>query len=86
MVNLQEDNDLENTVKISARRFEESPFISRVDDKRSSNEGFLRSRALGGCSVYVKYRSLLDSDFLSMQISIRGGSNERDENALTVNP
>ena len=33
MVNLQEDNDLENTVKISARRFEESPFISRVDDK-----------------------------------------------------
>ena len=34
MVNLQEDDDLENTVRISARRFEESPFISRIDDNK----------------------------------------------------
>ena len=32
MGNLQEEGDLENTVKISARRFEESPFISKIDD------------------------------------------------------
>jgi len=29
--NLQEEKDLENTVKISARRYEESPFIARHD-------------------------------------------------------
>ncbi len=33
LVNLQEDNDLKNTVRISARRFKESPYISRIDDK-----------------------------------------------------
>ena len=32
MANFQEDGDFENTVKISARRFKESPFISRIDD------------------------------------------------------
>ena len=26
--------DLQNTVQISARRFEESPFISRIDDSK----------------------------------------------------
>lgn len=31
MKNLQEASDLTNTVRISARRFEESPFISRTD-------------------------------------------------------
>lgn len=31
MVNLQEEKDLENNVAISARRFEESPFIERHD-------------------------------------------------------
>lgn len=31
MKNLQEASDLENTVRISARRFEESPFIARTD-------------------------------------------------------
>ena len=34
MGNLQEESDLENTVKISARRFEESPYISRIDDSK----------------------------------------------------
>ena len=34
MANFQEDGDLQNTVKISARRFEESPFISRIDDTK----------------------------------------------------
>ena len=33
MGNLQEDDDLENTVRISARRFDESPFISKLDSK-----------------------------------------------------
>lgn len=32
MKNLQEASDLENTVRISARRFEESPFIARTDN------------------------------------------------------
>ena len=31
MSNLQEASDLENNVQISARRFEESPFIERTD-------------------------------------------------------
>ena len=31
MKNLQESSDLQNTVRISARRFEESPFIARTD-------------------------------------------------------
>ena len=31
MGNFQEDTDLQNTVRISARRFEESPFLSRYD-------------------------------------------------------
>ncbi|MCY3769224.1 MAG: aminomethyltransferase family protein [Gammaproteobacteria bacterium] len=31
MKNLQESSDLENTVRVSARRFEESPFIARTD-------------------------------------------------------
>ena len=30
-MNLQEDKDLKNTVGISARRFEESPFLERQD-------------------------------------------------------
>ena len=30
-MNLQEEKDLENTVGVSARRFEESPFIERQD-------------------------------------------------------
>ena len=30
-MNLQEDKDLTNTVGISARRFEESPFLERQD-------------------------------------------------------
>ena len=30
MSNLQEASDLENTVAVSARRFEESPFIGRT--------------------------------------------------------
>ncbi|MYH90826.1 MAG: aminomethyl transferase family protein, partial [Gammaproteobacteria bacterium] len=30
MSNLQETSDLENTVAVSARRFEESPFIERT--------------------------------------------------------
>ena len=34
MGNLQEESDLHNTVQISARRFEESPFISRIDDSK----------------------------------------------------
>lgn len=34
MKNLQEASDLENTVAISARRFEESPFIERIDSPR----------------------------------------------------
>ena len=34
MGNFQEDSDLQNTIKISARRFEESPYISRVDDSK----------------------------------------------------
>ena len=34
MGNLQEESDLQNTVQISARRFEESPFISRIDDSK----------------------------------------------------
>jgi len=33
MVNLQEEKDLENNVSISARRYEESPFIQRHDTK-----------------------------------------------------
>ena len=33
MVNLQEEKDLENNVSISARRYEESPFIKRHDTK-----------------------------------------------------
>ena len=31
MANLQEEKDLENNISISARRFEESPFIERHD-------------------------------------------------------
>jgi glycine cleavage system aminomethyltransferase T len=31
MSNLQEASDLKNTVVVSARRFEESPFIERTD-------------------------------------------------------
>lgn len=31
MTNLQEASDLQNTVKVSARRFEESPYIERTD-------------------------------------------------------
>jgi hypothetical protein len=31
MGNFQEDTDLQNTVGISARRFEESPFLNRYD-------------------------------------------------------
>jgi hypothetical protein len=31
MGNFQEDTDLQNTVGISARRFEESPFLSRYE-------------------------------------------------------
>ncbi len=31
MSNLQEASDLENNICISARRFEESPFIERTD-------------------------------------------------------
>ena len=31
MGNLQEISDLKNTIKISARRFEESPFIERTN-------------------------------------------------------
>ena len=34
MSNLQEVSDLENTVAISARRFEESPFIERTDSPK----------------------------------------------------
>lgn len=34
MVNLQEEKDLENTVGISARRFEESPYIARHDTSK----------------------------------------------------
>ena len=34
MVNLQEEKDLENNVAISARRFEESPFIARHDTSK----------------------------------------------------
>ena len=34
MGNFQEDSDLQNTIKISARRFEESPYISRIDDSK----------------------------------------------------
>ena len=30
MKNLQEDSDFKNTVAVSARRFEESPFINRT--------------------------------------------------------
>ena len=33
MVNLQEEKDLVNNVSISARRYEESPFIDRHDTK-----------------------------------------------------
>ena len=31
MKNLQEDSDLKNTVVVSARRFEESPYIARTN-------------------------------------------------------
>lgn len=34
MNNLQEASDLENTVQVSARRFEESPFIKRTDSEK----------------------------------------------------
>ena len=34
MINLQEESDFENTVGISARRFEESPFIECHDTSR----------------------------------------------------
>ena len=34
MINLQEEKDLFNTVEISARRFEESPFIERHDTSK----------------------------------------------------
>lgn len=34
MVNLQEEKDLKNNVKISARRFEESPFVSRYNSPK----------------------------------------------------
>ena len=34
MINLQEESDFENTVSISARRFEESPFIECHDTSR----------------------------------------------------
>ena len=34
MINLQEEKDLLNTVEISARRFEESPFIERHDTSK----------------------------------------------------
>ena len=34
MVNLQEDEDLFNTVRVSARRFEESPFLERQNTKK----------------------------------------------------
>ena len=34
MVNLQEEKDLDNNVLISARRFEESPFIARHDTSK----------------------------------------------------
>ena len=33
-MNLQEEKDLENTVGVSARRFEESPFIERQDTSK----------------------------------------------------
>ena len=33
-MNLQEEKDLTNTVGISSRRFEESPFIARQDTKK----------------------------------------------------
>ena len=35
MVNLQEEKDFENNVKISARRFEESPFVSRYNSPKT---------------------------------------------------
>ena len=35
MVNLQEENDIANNVKISARRYEESPFISRYNSSET---------------------------------------------------
>jgi glycine cleavage system aminomethyltransferase T len=35
MVNLQEEKDLKNTVKISGRRFEESPFLARYNSSKT---------------------------------------------------
>ena len=35
MVNLQEEKDLKNTVKISGRRFEESPFLVRYNSSKT---------------------------------------------------
>ena len=34
MGNLQEESDLNKTIKISARRFEESPYIERTDSPK----------------------------------------------------
>ena len=35
MVNLQEEKDLKNNVKISGRRFEESPFLARYNSSKT---------------------------------------------------
>ena len=35
MVNLQEEKDLKNTVKISGRRFEDSPFLVRYNSSKT---------------------------------------------------
>jgi hypothetical protein len=39
---LQEEKDLENNVSISARRYEESPFIKRHDTKKYGPRGIRR--------------------------------------------
>ena len=54
MVNLQEEKDLENRVSISARRYDESPFIERHDTKnmvRGVYEG--RFFAVYNCEDYL---------------------------------
>ena len=40
MVNLQEEKDIANNVRISARRYEESPFISRYNSSETVRGGY----------------------------------------------
>ena len=54
MINLQEEKDLLNTVEISARRFEESPFIERHDTSKMIRGVYAnRFQAVYICLLYT---------------------------------